>query len=73
MAFMSVLAPCYICEALFSFHASYVPSVMRVNGNRTSREPVCEPCMQKINLQRELKGLPPFAIHPDAYQAEEML
>jgi hypothetical protein len=45
-----------------------VPSSSVVTGKR---EPICEPCFDRINLRRGTQGLEPFARHPDAYEACE--
>ena len=73
MASMTVLATCHLCNRVFSCNASYVPSVRVFTETSALRAPICHPCMLTINQLRELKGLTPFAIHPEAYQPEEVL
>jgi len=46
------------------FNPHRVPSI-RVEGER---QPVCRECIEMANPIREKNGLPPIAIHPDAYE-----
>jgi hypothetical protein len=46
------------------FNPDKVPSSSMFTG---SREPVCEPCMNRINMKRVAAGLPPFPIMQGAY------
>jgi hypothetical protein len=63
--FVIAMAPCLQCGRPFSFNPLKVPSY-RVNG---VREPICEECMNDLNVQRKALGLDPFPIAPDAYAA----
>jgi hypothetical protein len=51
---------CMCCKRLFSFHPNKVPSL---NG-----QPICKECVDKANLIRVQKGLPPITYAPDAYK-----
>jgi len=64
MAFMFVVGSCVACHALITFNPSFVPSIW-VNG---SREPICARCHAKWN---EIHGKNE-AIHPEAYEPEEV-
>ncbi len=59
------LAPCLVCKKTFSFNPVRVPS-FKVDG---VKEPICEPCMQFINKQREEQGIEQFTWADDAYTA----
>ncbi len=50
---------------MISFNPNKVPSI-RINGRR---EPVCRPCVELANRERAKRGLQPFEIAPDAYDA----
>lgn len=69
MAWMSVIGPCIACGRVFSFHPERVPSSSAITGQR---EPVCRPCMDRINGKRREMGLEPFEILDGAYDAEEV-
>jgi hypothetical protein len=55
---------CGLCNGLFHFHWQLVPC-LSFSGQRL---PVCEECIDGINLAREEEGLDPLPVHPDAYQ-----
>lgn len=63
MGFVLAIAPCVHCGETFRFNPMTVPSVV-VDG---VREPLCRPCVEWANLQREQRGLQPWTIAPDAY------
>lgn len=65
MGFALCTGTCAACHRLFMFNPVRVPSV-RINGER---EPVCEACMRAANVERAKRGLEPFVILPDAYEA----
>jgi len=56
---------CAACRRLFSFNPVRVPSV-RING---SRDPVCRECIEAANVERRARGLEPFPVAADAYEA----
>jgi hypothetical protein len=58
--FIIACAPCACCGTEIRFNPSAVPSIQD--------RPVCEECMSKLNTMRELEGLAPVAIAPDAYE-----
>lgn len=65
MGYVSAMSPCYGCKRIFSYNPMRVPSVT-VNG---SREPICRECVDRVNPQRILNGLPPIVPFHDAYDA----
>lgn len=66
MGYITVMGTCITCGALFSFNPHHVPSTRVFTGQR---EPVCPGCMEKVNQRRIQRGLEPFPIHPQAYEA----
>ena len=68
MGFMTGLGPCYVCGRVFTFSVERVPS-MRVDGER---EPVCQPCMVRVNRERKARGLPPHPVMAGAYGPDEV-
>jgi hypothetical protein len=69
MAYAICLGHCYACKRRFSFNPNRVPSFRDDKGER---QPVCGPCIKRINRLRVEKGMEPFAIPADAYEPEEM-
>jgi hypothetical protein len=65
MGYALATGHCLLCKRLFSFNPVRVPS-FRVQG---SREPICQDCIEKVNIKRVDAGVPPFHISPDAYEA----
>lgn len=63
MGFMALFAPCFACKRVFTSNPNTVPSY---NG-----EPVCHSCMTRVNEKRIERGLDPFPIASDAYEAAE--
>lgn len=69
MAFMFVIGACVNCHATIAFNPSCVPSI-RVNG---VREPLCQTCHARWNeIHRTSQGLEPVAIHPEAFEPEDV-
>jgi hypothetical protein len=64
MAWMMVMGTCLACGNIFSFNPHRVPSF--------KGEPVCGPCMARVNEKRRGMGLPPHPVMPDAYEPEEV-
>ena len=64
MGYVMCHAACFACNRPFMFNPHRVPSV-RHEGER---QPVCRECVEIANPIREKNGLPPSAIHPDAYE-----
>ncbi len=78
MAYMICHGFCVNCNSMMSFNPDLVPSirVSRKDGKWVadpagSREPLCKSCVGLLNRKREEQGLPPFPIHPNAYEPEE--
>ncbi len=55
---------CYGCKQLFTFNPLYVPS-LTIDG---VREPFCRACIERANIIRKDKGMPPLEIHPKGYE-----
>lgn len=66
---MMALAPCLLCRQPFMFNPDRVPSTSVVTGHR---EPICRNCIGRINATRKELGSPPFEVHPDAYEPQEV-
>lgn len=64
MGYAFVISPCLVCKRPFTFNPKKVPSWYNEEG---TREPICEPCIKRINILRVEKGKDPFSIHPEAY------
>ena len=59
MGYAIAMGHCLICSGVFGFNPVWVPSY--------KLEPICHTCMNVINSKRVAQGLPPFPIHPEAY------
>ena len=55
---------CVNCHQQMICNPHHVPSI-RLDGER---RPVCRPCIDAANAKRVAVGLPPWPIHPDAYE-----
>ena len=66
MGYAFVTFACYACGHVMMANPVRVPSVKDASG---TRQPVCGPCMDRINTKRKDLGLPPHKIHADAYEA----
>lgn len=64
MGYMSLLAPCFVCKRLFNSNPSLVPSYQN--------NPICKGCIERVNRERETKGLALWPVLPGAYEAEEV-
>ena len=69
MGYVFCTSPCLCCGRLFSYNVHRVPSFRTRPDDASSREPVCLSCMAIINVKRKEKGLAPFVIFSDAYEA----
>lgn len=58
---------CIGCRCLFSFNPVRVPSIT-VDG---TREPLCKGCFERVNRERQARGLPAFPLAADAYEPVE--
>jgi len=67
MGFVSIIGMCVSCKRMFSFHPNKVPS-LTVNG---TREPICKTCVDRANVLRKQKGLPPITYSDDAYEGAD--
>lgn len=63
--YVSVIGPCWRCDAMFSMNPHKVPSV-RING---VREPICKQCMDHLIAAEEKAGITPKRYADDAYDA----
>jgi hypothetical protein len=63
VAFMSAIGPCWVCRQPFEFNPTTVPSYQG--------EPICRPCITRVNEQRKAAGAPLWPIAPGAYEPEE--
>jgi len=62
-----VYSSCGNCGKSFGFNPNYVPSIRDTSG---VKQPICKPCIEWANVEREKRGIPTFpAIHPQAYEA----
>lgn len=76
MSYMFVTAACLTCGRPFTFNPDLVPSI-RVNAQgqpdpNGTKEPICQSCVDRGNILREKKGLPPIVVLPGAYEAQEV-
>lgn len=61
------IAACLGCNRMFSFDPMLVPSVLLAGVP----QPVCKPCLDRVNGYRGQIGLPEIAAPPGAYQEDE--
>lgn len=66
--YMFVMGQCFGCKAPMTFNADKVPSI-RIDGKR---QPICSDCVERVNPQRRANGLDPIAVHPNAYEPEQV-
>jgi hypothetical protein len=64
MGYVFAMGYCICCSQRFAFNPIHVPSTRAITGEK---EPVCQNCINLINMRREAQGIEPFDIHPDAY------
>jgi hypothetical protein len=65
MGYMLAMGPCLGCRKVFSFNPVRVPSCSVVTGKR---EPICQACVDRLNLIRVENGLQPIVPLPRAYE-----
>lgn len=58
-------SPCICCRRVFAYNPMRVPSSSALTGQR---EPICEGCLELINLRRKQLGLDPIVPLPGAYE-----
>jgi hypothetical protein len=63
MGYVSLVAPCFVCGAVFMSNPSAVPSC--------DNQPICRACIDVVNARRAASGLPLWPVAEDAYDAEE--
>ena len=63
--FVWATGTCFGCRKPFNFNPHKVPS----HRHEGTREPVCGDCMALVNANRKERGLEPFPIDPEAYNA----
>lgn len=60
-----LICDCAACHKPITANPIYCPSI-RVNGEK---QPICESCFEIWNeIHRVSLGLPPIALHPQAYE-----
>ena len=64
---------CFICGCVFTFNPAEVPRRVLKREPLVKGEPICKACMVEGNAKRELLGLDPLPIHPEAYEPEERI
>jgi hypothetical protein len=64
MGYVTAFGSCIVCNGLFSFNPKYVPSIT-IKG---TREPICQNCIETINVKRATMKVLPIAVHPEAYE-----
>lgn len=63
MAWMSVIANCFLCDRVFASNPSKVPSV--------KNQPICESCLELVQEARKARGMDPFPVPAGAYDGGE--
>jgi hypothetical protein len=58
---------CLFCETEFQASQSKVPTWRDKDGDS---QPFCYECLKQVNERKIIRGLPPFKIHPNAYDKE---
>jgi hypothetical protein len=64
-----VIGPCLTCKRLFTYNPLTVCSHPWPIPDGPN-EPICFPCITKVNAARAAEGRPTWTIHPGAYHAE---
>ena len=70
--YVQIIGPCFVCGRTFAFNPHRVPSYDPSLDDPTKpagRQPICEPCIEHANRNRVARGLEPWVVHPDAYEA----
>jgi hypothetical protein len=80
-----VYGPCFVCGQHFTFNPNWVPSVPidprtrmppdvdpQPGGyERAIKQPLCENCIERVNVARVARGQEAIKVSPHAYEAEE--
>lgn len=64
-------AACFGCGRPFAFNPVRVPSMPAHLTKTGEKEPICQSCVERANVLRKERGLPPIVPLPDAYDACE--
>lgn len=64
MGFMFMVAECYACHGTFNSNPELVPSFQG--------QPICRPCIEKVNTNRRERGLKEWPVLPGAYEMQEV-
>jgi hypothetical protein len=63
VGFAFATGTCLGCNRLFTFNPVRVPSL--------GGHPICRECIEIVNKERPRRGLPPWPVPADAYEAVE--
>jgi hypothetical protein len=66
---LSLIASCGACGRPFAANPAYVPSLRLADGGQLV---FCRDCIEAANPERERRGLPRIAVHPLAYEPQEV-
>jgi hypothetical protein len=66
MGYAFMTGNCWVCRKLFTFNPVRVPSIRDGSG---VRQPICRNCIEMANRVRVIKGMEPFPVPGDAYEA----
>ncbi len=66
MGYAFMTANCFICGTLFSFNPVRVPSIRDSAG---VKQAICGSCVRLANKIRMERGMDPFPVPADAYEA----
>jgi len=66
MGYVFISGNCWTCGGLFTFNPVRVPSITDGSG---VRQPICRNCIELANRMRMDKGMEPFPVPVDAYEA----
>lgn len=65
MGYAFVIGNCHLCGQQFTFNPVSVPSIRDRNS---VRQPICRPCISRINAIRHECGKPTVKYADDAYE-----
>lgn len=68
MGYMMAMGPCIGCGRVFTFNPLLVPSSSAVTGER---EPICEGCVDRLNVIRRKKRMALIVPLPGAYEPRD--
>jgi hypothetical protein len=67
-----IVGECYLCGRVFTFNPHRVPSYdpsLDDPSKRPGRQPICETCIERVNAARSARGLDPWPVYADSYEA----